>query len=110
MAMTQSFDKLATITVSTKRPPAIAGGKRGSPVTYISSLACTPLVPVAPEVLNRMNLDTPFEGKETYVFSNADVVEGDFITYNSTDYRVVGVAEWPVAGETFLHVLLEEDK
>lgn len=109
--MTQSFDKLATITITTKRPPAIADGKRGSPQPYITTpLASTPIVPVAPEIANRMNLDTPFELKELYVFSNADIVEGDFLTYDSTDYRVRAVGEWPFLSDTYLHIVVEEDK
>jgi len=111
--MTQLFDKFATITITTKRPPAISGGKRGAPVAYITTpIASTPIVPVSPEIAIRLNIGTPYEAKEIFVFESADIKEGDLVTIASIDYRVVAVAEWPweFGVATFLRIILEEDK
>ena len=113
--MTQSsnvvFSKLATATLTTKRPPAISGGKRGVPVAYLTTpIKCTPLASVNPEIASRLNLGTPFELKEVYVFEDADIKEGDIATIDSIDYRVVAVAEWNFTGTDHLHVILEENK
>ncbi len=67
---TASFAHLATVTASTKRPPAIAAGKRGDAVTEISSLACLPLTPLSADVQRRLVLDTPYQALQT-------IVEGD---------------------------------
>ncbi len=61
--------RLATVTGSTKRPPAISGGKRGAPVLLLASIQCTPLDPVDPEVRQRLALETPHELLETFVNS-----------------------------------------
>lgn len=64
---TKSFLKMATATASTKRSPAIASGKRGSPSTNLSGLSCLPLDPVQPELARRLALDTPHELLQTFV-------------------------------------------
>ncbi len=61
------FARLATVTASTKRTPAIAAGKRGAPVENVSSLICTPLDPVDPALRQRLALDTPHELLQTFV-------------------------------------------
>jgi hypothetical protein len=61
------FSRLATVTASTKRSPAVSGGKVGAPVTKESSITCTPLDPVDPEVRQRLGLQTPHEVLQTYV-------------------------------------------
>jgi hypothetical protein len=65
--VTNGFTKMATVTASTKRSPAVSGGKIGTPVTNISSLTCTPLDPVDPELRQRLGLDTPHEVLQVYV-------------------------------------------
>lgn len=110
--MTQSFsnvfDDLATITITTKRQPADLSSAH---VAYITTpIASTGLAPVNPEIVARLNLGSPFELKQIYVFQLADIKEGDLVTIGSTDYRVVGVAEWPWLTTTYLHIILEEDK
>jgi hypothetical protein len=66
-AHTKSFLKLATVTASTKRSPAIASGKRGSPATNLTGLSCFPFDPVQPELARRLALDTPHELLQTYL-------------------------------------------
>jgi hypothetical protein len=62
-----SISHLATVTASTKRSPAISGGKVGAPVTSVASLRCSPLDPVDPELRQRLSLETPHELLQTYV-------------------------------------------
>jgi len=59
--------RLTTVTASTKRTPAISGGKRGAAETNVTSLKCTPLDPVDPGLRQRMALDTPHELLQTFV-------------------------------------------
>lgn len=61
--------RFATLTASTKRQPAIVGGKRGAPETKLTGVKHTPLDPltVTPEIRERFDLQTPHELLETYV-------------------------------------------
>jgi len=52
---------------STKRSPAMVNGKRGTPAAHLSGLRCSPLDPVAPDLAQRMGLNTPHELLETTV-------------------------------------------
>lgn len=61
-----SFPILATVTASTKRPPAVTSGKRGDAVTQIASLKCTPLDTVSSDVALRAGLDTPHNVLQTF--------------------------------------------
>jgi hypothetical protein len=61
-----TFPILATVTASTKRPPAMSGGKRGAPVAQIASMKCTPLDTVNAEVAKRAGLDTPMNLLQTF--------------------------------------------
>jgi len=111
--MSASFSRLATETASTKRNPAIASGKRGSPATYLTGLRCTPLDPVDPEMRNRLNLDTPYELLQTFVVGAQDILEGDVLTLNGVDYPIRAVAEWPASrqgGDALRHLILEDLK
>lgn len=65
--VTTGFTRMLTKTASTKRSPAISGGKRGSPTENLTGLSCTPLDPVAPEIRQRLALDTPHELLECFV-------------------------------------------
>ncbi|MBP8291476.1 MAG: hypothetical protein KAX65_01810 [Caldilineaceae bacterium] len=59
--------RLMNQTASTKRSPAIVSGKRGTPTTNLASLRCSPLDPVAPDLAQRMGLNTPHELLQTTV-------------------------------------------
>ena len=59
--------RLMNQTASTKRLPTIVSGKRGSATTKLSSLRCSPLDPVAPDLAQRMGLNTPHELLQTTV-------------------------------------------
>ena len=110
--MTSTFRLFATVTASTKRPPAISSGKRGAAATNISSLRCTPLDPVDPEIRQRLILNTPNELLQTYTEGGLDIVEGDILTVSSVDYpiRAVGEWYWPVDGTNTCYLILEDLK
>jgi hypothetical protein len=59
--------RLCSETATTKRQPAIASGKRGTPATNLTGLKCTPLDPVDPDLAQRLALNTPHELLQTYV-------------------------------------------
>jgi hypothetical protein len=59
--------RLTTVTASTKRTPAIASGKRGTPETNLTGLSCTPLDPVDADIIRRLGTDAPHELLQTYV-------------------------------------------
>lgn len=63
----RTMSRMATVTASTKRNPALVSGKRGTPATNLRCIKCTPLDPVNPELSNRPELETPQELLETYV-------------------------------------------
>ena len=64
---TPGFRRMATETASTKRAPAMSGGKRGDAVAKLIGLKCTPLDPVSAEIQKRVALDTPMELLQTFV-------------------------------------------
>ena len=106
------FARFATVTASTKRPPAIAGGKRGSPATNVESLSCTPLDPVDPELRERLGLETPHELLQTFVEDGVDIKEGDLLVVGGTEYPVRAVADWnwPPDAADFVQLVLEDLK
>jgi hypothetical protein len=66
-----AFKRMARVTASTKRSPALSGtGTRGAPVAHLSAVKCTPLDPVDPELRSRLKLNTPHELLETYLDSD----------------------------------------
>lgn len=66
--------KDAIVSCSTKRSPAIAGGKRGTPAANLVGLLCTPLDPVDPDLRRRMELDTPHELLQTFIQGTTEFV------------------------------------
>ena len=105
-----SFSKMATVTASTKRPPTISGGKRGSADTNISSLSCLPLDPLDPDIANLFGIETPHELLQTFVDNGLDIRENDVLVVSSVEYKIRAVAEWDWRGADFLHLTLEEIK
>ena len=57
----RNFKRMATVTASTKRNPAITSGKRGAPVANLTGVKCTPLDPISEDLANRLELETPHE-------------------------------------------------
>ena len=108
----KTFTLMATVTASTKRPPAISGSKRGTPVANITSLVCFPLDPVDSEVRARMGTQGPMELLQTFTQGGLDIQEGDLLVVSSTEYiiRSVGNWTWPLDSADYLHLVIEEIK
>ena len=109
-----SFTRQLSITASTKRPPAISGGKRGAMVVNLAAVNVAPLTGVSTEVAMRAGLDTPYNLLQTFA-DDVDIAEGDELTPADGEYanvalpvrRVMKLA-WGVRGETTrLHILME---
>jgi hypothetical protein len=110
--MSKSFARAANVTASTKRPPAISGGLRGTPQTNISSLSCTPLDPIDPELKQRLALDTPHELLQTFVDTALDIKEGDILVVSSEEYPIRAVGDWAATASmpAYKWLVLEELK
>lgn len=111
--MSNSFNRMATVTASTKRA-TLSSGKRGAPATYLASLACTPLDPADPsmraEIQQRFKLQTPVELLQTFVDGSLDIKEGDVLVVSTVEYPVRSAAEWMFRGSRYLHLMVEELK
>lgn len=64
----RGFRRMANVTANTKRV------KKGSPVTILSGIKCTPLDPVDPELRRRLALDTPHELLQTFIADGSGFV------------------------------------
>lgn len=63
-----AFQRLANVTASTKRPPALsATGTRGAPTVHLVGIQITPLDPIDAELRARLKLNTPHELLECFV-------------------------------------------
>jgi hypothetical protein len=89
-----SFAKMATVSASTKRKPAAVDGKSSGPVTYLTGLLITPLMPVTPEIVQMYRLHSPRDSYRAYIEGNPDIVEGDILVIGGTEYQIPGVADW----------------
>lgn len=76
-----SFTRVATCTASTKRPPAITGGKAGAPATSISSLKCTRPADAndAKELRETYQIGTLVQIQQVFVQGNLDILTGDVL-------------------------------
>jgi len=107
-----TFGLLATVTASTKRAPAISGGKRGPAATNLASLSCMPLDPIDPEIRQTLVLNTPNEILQTFVEGGLDIKEGDILVVGSNEYpiRAVGDWTWPMDATAMRYLVLEDLK
>ena len=107
-----TFSLFATVTASTKRPPAVSSGRRGAAATSIASLKCLPLDPVNAEIAQRMVLKTPHEVLQTFVEDGLDIVEGDILVVGSTSYPIMAVEDWtwPMDSTDYQRLILEDLK
>lgn len=108
-----TFARVATVTASTKRPPVIAGGKAGVPVTNISFLKCTR--PVTPsnsrELEQTFQLSTLVTVKVVYVQDNLDIKTGDTLVISSGDFSgefpIRNVASYPFGSDIRKELTIE---
>ena len=88
-----SFNRLARLAASTKRPPAIAGGRRAAPGVHLADLRVLPLEPVDAELRERLALGSAHELLQT-VPAAADVAEGDLLVVAGAESPIRAVADW----------------
>ena len=106
-----SFALRASTTASTKRSPTLADGKVGAMAEEVASLKCYPLVQLSdPALVERFATKAASLVYETFVQDGVDILAGDVLIVDSTDYLVVGVNAypWPGPGGNRLHVIVEE--
>ena len=101
---------MANVIASTKRAPAISGGKRGKAITNIPSLLCTPLDPVDENAQRRYSTNAAFEIKQTFCELGLDIREGDLLVVGSKEYPVRAVGNWNWRGTDYLQLFIEEQK
>ena len=108
-----TFDLLSTTIASTKRPPAVSSGKRGSPATNLARISCIPLMPIDAQLQERLHLDGALKLWQTFVQADLDILEGDLLVIGSTEYPIRAVEEWPwrgPSGKDRLLIVVEELK
>ena len=113
MTVSIAFRRMAMVTASTKRRPAVSGGLVGSAATEISSLKCTPLDPVDPELRQRIpNVAASQELLQTFVQGGLDIQEGDLLVVGSTEYpiRACGDWYWPHDAADYVALVVEDVK
>ena len=103
--MTASFQKMATVTASTKRSSKV-GGKYGEPLTVLTGLKIIPLSPATAEQVIKYNIAAPVQPLVTYVEGSEDVRLDDYMTVGSQDYLIAGVGEWSDA-LTFREIVID---
>lgn len=113
MPSSPSFNRMAVVTASTKRPPALSGGKRGAPAAYLTGVRCLPLDTAEQQMVRTyaarsgQALDTPLDMLQTMVDGNQDVKEGDILVVSGDEYPIRNINDWYWRGSKFLHLLLE---
>ena len=69
------FQRMTSVTASTKRPPALSNGLRsGTAVTNLASIKITPLDPITAEVAQRLALESPVRMLETFIADSTGFV------------------------------------
>ena len=109
MVTSAAFDLLAVVACSTKRA-AWAAGKRSTPAANLTGLKCTPLDPVDADTAERAGLDSPIQVFQVFLDGGLDIVEGDWLTIDGTDYPIRAVWDWTYWGlddTQFKHLILE---
>ncbi len=102
--------RLATLSATVLRA-TMTGGKRGAAAVHLSGLQAVPLQPASPEVVQRLQLQTPHQVLETYVVGAHDIVPGDVLTVGGEQYTIRGVGRWTPPGNAigqFTHLVVED--
>lgn len=104
-----------TVTASTKRNADLGSGRTGAAAENLTSIAITPLWPLEVGTIQVYNIARPAETKECYHVpadgdALPDVVEGDILTVDGTDYPVQHVGEWTDNGVPCLQIIVQEIK
>jgi len=71
---TYGFSRMASVSASTKRNPAISSGKRGAAAEKLTGLSITPLDPVSNDIIERLALDSPVRLLQTFIADSSEFV------------------------------------
>jgi hypothetical protein len=107
--MSASFDRLASVTASTKRNPAAASGKVAVPATNLTDQKITPLMPVSKEIEERYMIKSPRKAFVTYISGAPDIVESDVLVVSSVEHKVIAAQPWPTDND-YLELIVEKVK
>jgi hypothetical protein len=109
MTISNTFLRVATVTASTKRPPAITSGKAGVPVTNLASLKCTRLVLAddAKELRETYQLGTLTNILQCFTQGDLDILTGDVLVIGSAEYPIRLVQAWPFGDDVRKRLILE---
>jgi hypothetical protein len=105
LAMLQVMTEIAQI----QREGAVdAFGVQGGPVTVITTLPCTPLYPLSPELIQRTATTSPMALRVCYSETDKDVRSGDKLFVGGKRYDIKGLAPWKSPdGDTYLEIVVE---
>lgn len=104
-----AISEFLTEAASTKRL-AGGGGQTQAPVANLSSVRCTPVLPLSSDTLMRLKLDAPYLLREVYVGASYDIREGDYLTVGDLDYKIKNTQLWDAFGIAFMQLIVEEQK
>lgn len=103
--------RFLTVSASTKRRPAISGGKVGTATTYLAALMVAPIAPIDADLRQRLALETPHELQQSVCDGSKDVKEGDVLVVGSVEYPIKACEDWgPIRGRSFKRLVLEDLK
>jgi hypothetical protein len=112
-----SMSRLMSVTAETKRPPALASGKRGAAVTELVKVRCLPLDPVSVSEMTdrvaRMGLDSPIALYQTVVSGSLDIVAGDILVVDDVEYPIRDVEPWAessLGNDSYKRLIVEKVK
>lgn len=106
---------LATVTASTKRMPAVSGGRVGAPATNLASVPVTPFQSLQAELAAAAGVSDPREAKVCHAFTDSngdlyDIREGDVLVVDGTSYTIRAVAEFNRTPGAYSRLIVEEQK
>lgn len=112
-----SWDKMATATASTLRPPAHVGGKRGAPVAQIASMKITTIDTVDAELRSRLNLTTPHtlyqtsaQGVKGVASGTLDLTPSDSLVSGGVTYAIRALESWEWRSVKHYTIILEKSE
>lgn len=105
-----SFARMATVSCTTQRAPAMSGSKRTASAENLTGLKCTPLDPVSPEQQLRLALDTPHVLLQTFIHGDNDIVSGDELIVSTVVYPIRAVSDWTFGTSKYLHLIIEDTR
>lgn len=107
-----SYAQVLTETATTKRSPGEVAGVVGAMVQNLASLACSELFPVDASLVDRVPQLAQYAVIWEVYTEIADVVVGDRLVLNGSEYPIRVMEKWPWRGSEayYLRLVVEEVK